>query len=419
MASKKSKQNAVRATFHGYIENTRDSLLLFEACKRGIIPRISRRLQDKERHLIKSGSIFCFDENESGIKRWTDGLVWSPSRILGNFLIYRELDDKKLIRSSSADYGMMHGGTTNIDENNNNEILRSRSSSLGSSSSTTVTAAGYVVAPDHLRRQREKALLGSLKNSYKFKRNGLIKKSMSLIVDGVQQHIISYYSKEDVLSNRLKTPSNIVELSSLEVSPGLCLRQNFRIPIFLTEEISDDRFMEEYQISNSKRKFSDFSSVPQYEMGSSPSSFTSSSSGGSSSNHLLSSIDNNQQPSQFFTTATKTPSRLYTPVTQNNSYSESRLNNISSTVPFNISMQPMARKKSVPSSSNAMYPAKDINYHDQLRLNPSQYNNHATQLNEQEQQATMMTNLMKKSFISMNSSKPEPHLPGKATFFLR
>jgi hypothetical protein len=59
-------------------------------------------------------------------------------------------------------------------------------------------------------------------------------------VDGVQQHIISYYSKEDVLSCKLKTPSSIVELSSLEVSPGLHLRQNFRIPIFLNEEASSD-----------------------------------------------------------------------------------------------------------------------------------------------------------------------------------
>jgi hypothetical protein len=237
MTSSKTKNQIVKETFHGYIETTRDALLLFEACKRGIIPRTSRRLQDKERYLIRSGSIFCFDEHESGIKRWTDGLVWSPSRILGNFLIYRELDDKKLARSSSADYGMMHGGATNIDGYNNNEMLRSRSGSLGSSTASY----GYPVAHDHLRRQREKALLGSLKNSYKFKRNGLIKKSMSLVVDGVQQHIISYYSKEDVLSNRLETPSSIVELSSLEVSPGLSLRQNFRTPIFLSEETSNDR----------------------------------------------------------------------------------------------------------------------------------------------------------------------------------
>lgn len=234
MISNKNKNKIVKETFHGYIETTRDALLLFEACKRGIIPRTSRRLQDKERHLIRSGSIFCFDEHESGIKRWTDGLIWSPSRILGNFLIYRELHDKKLTRSSSADFGIMHGGVTNID-GRSNEMLRSRSLD-----SSTTLPYGLSVPHDHLRRQREKNLLGSLKNSYKFKRNGLIKKSMSLVVDGVQQHIISYYSKEDVLSNRLKTPSNMIELSSLEVSPDLSLRQNFRIPLFMAEENKND-----------------------------------------------------------------------------------------------------------------------------------------------------------------------------------
>ena len=37
--------------------------------------------------MVQSGAVFVFDEHESGIKRWTDGLVWSPSRILGNFLV--------------------------------------------------------------------------------------------------------------------------------------------------------------------------------------------------------------------------------------------------------------------------------------------------------------------------------------------
>jgi Gti1/Pac2 family len=41
--------------------------------------------------LIKSGCVFIYEENGSGIKRWTDGVPWSPSRILGNFLVYREL----------------------------------------------------------------------------------------------------------------------------------------------------------------------------------------------------------------------------------------------------------------------------------------------------------------------------------------
>ncbi|CAO0789817.1 unnamed protein product [Mucor circinelloides] len=239
--AKRPKNVPVTETFYGYIETTRDSLLLFEACKRGLLPRITRRLQDKERVLIRSGTIFCFDEHESGIKRWTDGFVWSPSRIMGNFLIYRELEDKKLIRTTDA---LLNKQTT-----------------------ATRNDTGYVMAPDLLRRQQEKALVGSLKASFKFKRNGLIKKSMSLIVDGVQQHIISYYTKEDVMSSKLRTPSSLVELSSLEVSPGLHLRQNFRIPAFqqnMIEDTSitdDDGLNQVTQGRNNKRKYSEFKSV--------------------------------------------------------------------------------------------------------------------------------------------------------------
>jgi len=73
----------------GWIETTGDALLILEAARRGLIPRVTRRLVDSERKMITSGSVFVFDEDESGIKRWTDGFFWSPSRILGNFLVSR------------------------------------------------------------------------------------------------------------------------------------------------------------------------------------------------------------------------------------------------------------------------------------------------------------------------------------------
>lgn len=73
----------------GWIETTGDALLILEAARRGMIPRVTRRLVDSERRMITSGSVFVFDEDESGIKRWTDGFFWSPSRILGNFLVRR------------------------------------------------------------------------------------------------------------------------------------------------------------------------------------------------------------------------------------------------------------------------------------------------------------------------------------------
>lgn len=67
--------------------STHDALLIFECVRRGIMPKVSRRLREDERRYIRSGSVFVFDERESGIKRWTDGLLWSPSRILWNFLV--------------------------------------------------------------------------------------------------------------------------------------------------------------------------------------------------------------------------------------------------------------------------------------------------------------------------------------------
>lgn len=80
-------------TFHGFVHNSMDGLVLFEACLSGKLHHVPRRPHDRERSsLIKSGSIFIYEENASGIKRWTDGVAWSPSRILGNFLIYRELE---------------------------------------------------------------------------------------------------------------------------------------------------------------------------------------------------------------------------------------------------------------------------------------------------------------------------------------
>ncbi len=87
-------------TFYGLIETTADALRIVELCRQGKLGRVSRRLHDKERKMIRSGSVFVFDEIESGIKRWTDGRVWSPSRILGNFLIYRELERKSDLKGS-------------------------------------------------------------------------------------------------------------------------------------------------------------------------------------------------------------------------------------------------------------------------------------------------------------------------------
>lgn len=74
--------------FSGIVETTMDALRLVEAARQGLIPRIVRRLNSSERqNMIKSGAVFVFSVEESGIKRWTDSMLWSPSRIDGNFLV--------------------------------------------------------------------------------------------------------------------------------------------------------------------------------------------------------------------------------------------------------------------------------------------------------------------------------------------
>ncbi|KAJ1855014.1 Gluconate transport-inducing protein [Coemansia sp. RSA 2703] len=82
------------STYTGYIDTTEDALLVFEACRLNILSRRTRRLAESERKYVESGSVFVWDETESGIRRWTDGRRWSPSRVSGCFLVYSELESK-------------------------------------------------------------------------------------------------------------------------------------------------------------------------------------------------------------------------------------------------------------------------------------------------------------------------------------
>lgn len=146
----------------GWIETTGDALLILEAARRGLIPRVTRRLVDSERKMITSGSVFVFDEDESGIKRWTDGFFWSPSRILGNFLLYRETEKR------GAGHRSARVERETVPEPYDNNVKTENGQSLSRPKSET-TRLG-------IDRQRERSLVGSLTNSYKFKPGGMMKK---------------------------------------------------------------------------------------------------------------------------------------------------------------------------------------------------------------------------------------------------
>ena len=108
--------------------------------------------------MITSGCVFVFDEIESRPNSWTDGLFWSPSRILGNFLLYRETDKR----------GAGHR-STRLDTDTNDEEFIAEGQLLSCPKTDNSTT-------DVDKRM----LMGSLTNNYKFKPDGLMKKVSSL-----------------------------------------------------------------------------------------------------------------------------------------------------------------------------------------------------------------------------------------------
>ena len=223
---------SLQPTWYGHVTTARDALVLFEACLNGVLHHVPRRPHDRERsQLIRSGSVFVYEENASGIKRWTDGVPWSPSRILGNFLVYRELvkpfppGEKK--KANKRNKRMTKPGEP---------YPRPGSGDAPLSPTTPVRSD---VGSEN--REHERALIGSLVDSYGFKEGGLVKKTMSVTVHGVQHHLVSYYKIEEALDGTLAPPSKDPRLTTTEPRPDLIARQNFRAPLDDVDEGAGDQ----------------------------------------------------------------------------------------------------------------------------------------------------------------------------------
>jgi Gti1/Pac2 family transcription factor len=217
---------ALQPTFQGHVSTTQDALILFEACLQGHLSHVPRRPHDRERSsLIRSGSVFIYEENASGIKRWTDGVTWSPSRILGNFLVYRELDKP-------------------FPPGEKKRAMKKQSRRPSRPGEPYPGALGGDVSSFNGDRQPtevERQLIGSLIDSYGFKPDGLVKKTMSVTVQGVTHHLVSYYNVNDVVTSVLRSPSGTETLQYIRPRPELTSKQSFRSPIEEVEEVDGIR----------------------------------------------------------------------------------------------------------------------------------------------------------------------------------
>lgn len=188
-------------TYTGFVENRTDFLLLIEGCLVGQLHYLPRRPEkDERKQLIKSGNIFIYTESTSSIKRWSDGVAWSPSRILGDFVIHREVEERdrqgkrsrglKRKRRSNSGEGYPHSQPDPLDQGETQNAL----STLEPLCSTDAKPSRPALGQD---KELERPFVGSLVDNYTFRPNGLVKKTMSIEVHGLLHHMVSYYTIED------------------------------------------------------------------------------------------------------------------------------------------------------------------------------------------------------------------------------
>lgn len=92
-----------------HVRDARDAHTVFEAVRQGFLKPVERRLNEVERSMyIRSGSIFVWEESEDdlGLKRWTDGRVWSQSRMREvSCSLFQEITDTSCFEADFVLYG--------------------------------------------------------------------------------------------------------------------------------------------------------------------------------------------------------------------------------------------------------------------------------------------------------------------------
>lgn len=177
---------SARPTHVGYIHTAVDAGLVFEACLSGRAPQATRRLtQDERPTLIRSGSIFIYEEGtiKGTMNRWIDGLDWSCSRHMGNFVVYGALEAP--------------------DE----QKRRRRPRFFRENQETAPAPAPAPAEVGDSTRLINDELCGPLIDSFGFPTSGLVKKTLTIKTDDKSYHLVSYFRPDDVRSEKLIRPT--------------------------------------------------------------------------------------------------------------------------------------------------------------------------------------------------------------------
>ncbi|KAJ3284409.1 hypothetical protein HDU79_008245 [Rhizoclosmatium sp. JEL0117] len=155
-------------TYHGFIEDPLDAVYVVQGTLEGVLPAFKGNAEEMASIKVRSGTVIVMPEKGLTVKRWRDGIKWSPSRAYGQFLLYRQIElkdpgapDEPDVTHEPAPYSTPYGSTTGLQP--------------------TFTAR-------------------TLKEGTQITENGLTKRTITVRgSDGEKHRVVSYYNSKDVM----------------------------------------------------------------------------------------------------------------------------------------------------------------------------------------------------------------------------
>ncbi|KAJ3416910.1 hypothetical protein HDV05_007968 [Chytridiales sp. JEL 0842] len=206
-------------TFHGFVETSLDALLLIEGCRRGILKPVTSKPKNASEVTIRSGSCFVFEERATGMKRWRDPLRWSPSRVAGPFLLYREIDTAPGHERPKKKAGLSTSNTVSKFSDTPTTLVDSSGADAVTTTTTTTTSEYTPLGPTDPSKVRgldPTYSASTLKLNTTLKPDGLIKKAMAVTYpDRSKYHVVAYFARREVVEGRLEVPSKSLLLREI------------------------------------------------------------------------------------------------------------------------------------------------------------------------------------------------------------
>lgn len=216
MEDKATLPSAVQPSYHGIIVSANDGMVLVEACLRGDIGLVSRRpIKEERAQLPRRGNIFIYEERDTGIVRWLDGITWTRDRKSDHCFLYRQLTPTT-----------QKGAVELKPSPTSKEATRSSQDHISEATNTKSNDELFPMDYDTARHDTlpqpkadlEKSAIGLLMSDGDFVDDQLLKKTMRFKIGPQTYHLVSYYSAGDeVGKGKLQIPSKDPKLSTLRI----------------------------------------------------------------------------------------------------------------------------------------------------------------------------------------------------------